>query len=111
MRLALAVLALSMALPFAAQAATPSPFEAELARQCPQAHLERMDQGDLGRLMQRFEATLPEAQRRAVQETVGQRCALAEAGVTCANQAGLNAYRRLGVLKAFVAAACAQAKP
>jgi hypothetical protein len=70
-----------------------------------------MDQGELERLMQRFEADLSEPQRRAVQDAIGRRCALTEGGVTCANRAGLAAYRQLGVYKAFVARDCHGERP
>ncbi|MBS0362798.1 MAG: hypothetical protein JSR98_15590 [Proteobacteria bacterium] len=105
MRLAAVLL---FALPLAAHAASPTPRQAELARHCSARHLEMMDEGDLGQLMQRFEANLPEPQRRAVQDAVGRRCGLVEGGLTCANDAGFETYRRLGVLKAFLTTACAE---
>jgi hypothetical protein len=110
MRLTLAIilLALSAMAWSGAAHARPTPFEAEAARQCPDRHLADLLAVDLGRRMQAFEARLPEAHRRAVQAAVGKRCALVEGGDTCANAAGLAVYRRLNLLKAFVAEICAR---
>ena len=113
MRLAIAAL-ITLSLPLVAQAQTPRAKGAglaEIARQCPRQHLGDLSALDLGRRMQAFEARLPESQRHAIQDTVGRRCALIEGGDTCANDAALSAYRRLKLMKAFAAAACAPETP
>jgi hypothetical protein len=83
------------------------PYAAELARQCPERGLRDLAPSDLGALMQGFTARLPPDQRHVVEDAVGERCARVEAGLTCANAASIAAFRRLGVLKAFVSAVCA----
>lgn len=84
-----------------------NPYVAELHRQCRVRHLQDMTAGDLSYIMEGFVPRLPEAQRRKVEDAVGERCARIEAGLTCANAASLDAFRRLGVLRSFVTAACA----
>ncbi len=109
MRFALLIATL-LALPLAAQAQIPAsqkPYLAELRRQCPQRHLEQMTAGDLGLIMEGFHDRLSKPQQHEVEDMVGRRCALVEGGLTCANNASLVAYGRLGVLKAFVRQACA----
>ena len=83
------------------------PYVAELNGQCPARNLQDMTPGDLDLIMEDFTPRLTIAQRRKVEDTVGYRCARIEAGLTCANTASLDAYRRLGVLRQFVAKACA----
>jgi len=84
-----------------------SPFVAELDRQCPGRRLQDLTAGDLALIMEGFTPRLSPAQRRDVEAAVGQRCARIEAGLTCANNASLDAYHRLGVLRRFVGEACA----
>jgi hypothetical protein len=83
-----------------------SPYDDELRRQCPANHLENMTAGDLEHLMEGFETRLTPAQKRQQQDAVGARCARIEAGLSCANGATLDTYRRLGLLKDFVRQAC-----
>ena len=84
-----------------------NPFVAELNRQCRARDLQDLSAGDLELIMEGFEDRLNLAQRHKVQDAVGYRCARIEAGLTCANTASLDAFRRLGVLKSFVTEACA----
>lgn len=84
-----------------------TPYVAELNRQCPGRKLEDLSAGDLDPIMEGFVERLSPAQRRQVQDTVGERCARIEAGLTCANTASLDAFRRLGVLRRFAGKACA----
>jgi hypothetical protein len=84
-----------------------TPYIAELNRQCPGRKLEDLSAGGLELIMEGFVERLTPAQRRQVQDTVGERCARIEAGLTCANTASLDAFRRLGVLRRFVDEACA----
>jgi hypothetical protein len=83
------------------------PFIAELNRQCPGRALQNLAAGDLALIQEGFVETLTVAQRHTVEDAVGQRCARIEAGLTCANTASLDAFRRLSVLPRFTAAACA----
>ena len=83
------------------------PFVAELNRQCPGRNLQDLSAGDLGLIQEGFVETLTLARRHTVEDAVGLRCARIEAGLTCANTASLDAFRRLGVLPRFTAAACA----
>jgi hypothetical protein len=83
------------------------PFVAELNRQCRARDLQDMTAGDLELIMEGFVARLTVAQRHKVEDAVGYRCARIEAGLTCANTASLDAFRRLGVLRSFVTEACA----
>jgi hypothetical protein len=84
-----------------------SPFVVELNRQCPGHRLQDLSFGDLELIMEGFVERLTPAQRRQVEDTVGERCARIEAGLTCANTASLDAFRRLGVLRSFVGETCA----
>lgn len=86
-----------------------TPYVVELNRQCPSRKLEGLSAGDLELIMEGFVERLTPAQRRQVQDTVGVRCARIEAGLTCANTASLDAFRRLGVLRSFAGEACATA--
>lgn len=109
MRLALLTAAALLGLPLAAQA-EPRPdslYAVELRHQCAGKHLEQMTAGDLDLIMEDFGGTLSKTQVRVVQDAVGRRCARIEGGLSCGNAATLSAYRRLGVLKAFVRRACA----
>lgn len=102
--------ALTLALPLVATAATPMvdrPFLAELARQCPAQHLENLSAGGLELIMEGFEARFTPAQTRELQDTIGERCAKIEAGLSCGNGATLDLFRRRHMLKAFVREACA----
>ena len=83
------------------------PYVAELNRQCRARDLQDLTAGDLELIMEGFVARLPLAQRHRIEDAVGYRCARIEAGLTCANTASLDAFRRLGVLRSFVAQACA----
>lgn len=83
------------------------PFVGELARQCPGRGLQDLSAGDLGLIMEGFVDRLTPDQRRQVQDAVGRRCARIEAGLTCANVASLDTFRRLGVLPRFVGEVCA----
>jgi hypothetical protein len=110
MRLTAFLAALALAVPAIANAQTPPvqrPFIAELHRQCPRQHLENMTAGDLELIMEGFEDRFTPAQKHLVQDAVGKRCALVEAGLSCANNATLTAYARLKVLKDFTHEACA----
>ena len=104
------LLPLAVALAFAtgarAQGVT-RPYLAELKRQCPAQRLENLAAGDLELLMEGFEPRLSPAQLRRQQDAVGVRCARVEAGLSCGNAATLDTYAKLGLLKAFVGAACA----
>jgi len=84
-----------------------SPFVKELNRQCPGRGLHNLSAGDLELIMEGFVEGLTPTQRRTVEDAVGYRCARIEAGLTCANSASLDAFRRLGVLPSFVREACA----
>jgi hypothetical protein len=101
---------LAAALAFAtaahAQGVTP-PYLAELKKHCPAQRLDNMTAGDLELLMEGFETRLTPAQKRQQQGAVGVRCARIEAGLSCANSATLDTYRRLGLLKDFAREACA----
>jgi hypothetical protein len=83
------------------------PFVVELNRQCPGRNLQNLTAGDLSLIQEGFVEHLALAQRHKVEDTVGQRCARIEAGLTCANTASLDAFRTLRVLPQFTAAACA----
>jgi hypothetical protein len=85
------------------------PYVAELNRQCPGRALQDLTAGDLELIMEGFTPRLAPAQLRAVQDAVGYRCARIEAGLTCANTASLDVFRRLGVLPRFVHDVCASA--
>jgi hypothetical protein len=102
--LALAVLA--SAAP-AVQSAPKSPYIAELNRQCPTRELQDLSAGDLELIMEGFEGRLTPAQRHKVEDAVGYQCARIEAGLTCGNNASLDTFRRLGLLRRFVGEACA----
>lgn len=84
-----------------------TPYVAALNRQCPSRKLEDLSAGDLELIMEGFVERLTPAQRRQVEDTVGERCARIEAGLTCANTASLDAFCRLGVLRSFAGEACA----
>jgi hypothetical protein len=84
-----------------------APYVAELNRQCPARDLKDLSAGDLARIMEGFVERLPVAERHKVEDAVGERCARIEAGLTCANTASLDAFRRLGLLRGFVTEACA----
>ncbi|THD61600.1 hypothetical protein [Phenylobacterium sp.] len=110
MRLAFASAIALLALPLAGQAQTPRserPFFAELARQCPAQNLQKLSPADLDGFMEGFANRLTSAQARALQDTVGARCARIEAGLSCGNNATLDAYRRFHLLKAFTGKVCA----
>ena len=110
MRPALAALLALVAAPLAAQAQTPRserPFFAELARACPGQNLQNLSPSDLDGVMAGFtDHRLTAAQKRAVQDAVGRRCALIEGGLSCSNNATLDVYRRFHLLKDFARHAC-----
>jgi hypothetical protein len=105
MRLTVFALVLLIGVPLLAHAA-PLALLPGLAHQCPDRHLDNMTNADLEGLMEDFEQRLTPAQKRFTQDLVGERCARIEAGVSCANAAAIDAYRRFHLLKPFARQVC-----
>ncbi len=85
----------------------PSPYNAELNRQCPGRRLQGLSPSDLELIMEDFEPRLTLSQRRQIEAAIGERCVRLEAGLSCSNAAAIEQFRGQGVLPSFVHAVCA----
>lgn len=83
-------------------------WEAELQRQCPNNHVEWICDGCYDDLLADFIQTLPPAAQQKISTIADytNRCAMEIGGFSCEMSVNLDAFRKLGLMKQFVAFGC-----
>jgi hypothetical protein len=87
-------------------------WENELHRKCPSNHVEWVADGGYDDLLAAFEITLPVHTQNRITTIAdyARRCVKETGGFSCEMGTHLDAYRRLGLLKIFVAFDCSYVK-
>ncbi len=93
-----------------ARAADLASWEKAVAEQCPSHHLERMCDGCYDDFLDGFERTLPKATQSRILKIAdySRRCREEVGGLSCEMSVHVDAMKRLGLLKRFVAYGCAE---
>ena len=99
---------LSLGLPASAQVDNYTPYHQLLARACKARHLEWISPGDLGDLIEDFEASLAPAARAGLEKANEEKvaCRNVVMGATCGNVAALRAMTKVGLLAGFARKVC-----
>jgi hypothetical protein len=82
------------------------PYNAALARLCPQQHLENMDPGIFNMVIDAFLSKKSEAEQTHWQRTARPMCKESVAGISCVNIAYVRAATKLGKIDELAYAAC-----
>lgn len=82
------------------------PYNAALARLCPQKHLENMNPGIFNMIIETFLSKKNEAEQTHWQRAAQPMCKDSVAGISCANIAYVRAATKLGKIDELAYAAC-----
>jgi hypothetical protein len=83
-----------------------------LKQMCPGRRVEWVEDGGYLDLLYAFEATLPEKMRDLVRRTgdINSRCSDEKIGFSCEMSVSLETYKRLGLMRRFVAFGCREVR-
>ncbi len=83
-----------------------TPYFAELSRQCPTRHLERLPPADLRDSLDVFKGALPRDLESQMSVAEAVHCAHGDQGASCANLGDIEVASRVGLTRRFAAKIC-----